>query len=155
MQGLTDQQTIFVDRYVSNGGNGTAAARDGGYSRARASQYAWELLQKPHVLEAVHAKQARMIGGELATKAVEVIQGILNDAELPKTVAGRKLQFEASKTVLDRAGHIAPKAAEPVETKDEKPMSEWTVEELEAFIRRGEATMEESAREREALEAAE
>lgn len=136
MRQLTEQQKGFVREYVRNGGNGTEAARKAGYSASRPAQQAHDLLVLSHVQEAIHREQSRLIGSDLASKAIVIIEGILNDESLATSVAGRKLQFEASKTILDRAGHIAPKAAEP-EMAGDKPLNTMSVEELEAFIRDG------------------
>jgi hypothetical protein len=42
--------------------------------------------------------------------------------------------------VLDRAGHIAPKASSP-EMIGDKPTTEMSLDELEAFIRQGQAAL--------------
>jgi phage terminase small subunit len=137
---LTDQQKAFVREYVRNGGSGADAARAAGYSAARPAQQAHDLLALPHIQEAIHREQARLIGGGLASKAVEVVQRILHDAALADTVSGQKLQLEAAKTVLDRAGHIAPKASE-AEMIGDKPLTEMSLDELDAFIRAGQAAL--------------
>jgi hypothetical protein len=64
----------------------------------------------------------------------------LHDAALADTVSGQKLQLEAAKTVLDRAGHIAPKASE-AEMIGDKPLTEMSLDELDAFIRAGQAAL--------------
>lgn len=56
-------------------------------------------------------------------------------------MSGQKLQLEAGKTVLDRAGHIAPKAAEPAAMIGGKPIASMSLEETEAFIREGQAAL--------------
>ncbi len=132
-----EQQAVFVREYVSNGGNGSEAARLAGYSEKSAGKYAYELLQKPHVLFAVHAEQARVIGSEAATLAVGVIVGILKDEDAKSSV-----RLDAAKAALALAGHVAPKAPEPVDDPSDYPMSEWSAAELEDFIRRGKAAIE-------------
>lgn len=140
MRQLTGQQKVFVREYVRNGGSGADAARAAGYAASRPAQQAHDLLELAHIQEAIHREQSRLIGGTLASKAVEVVHRILHDDALAGSVAGQKLQLEAAKTVLDRAGHIAPKASEPDMIGD-KPLNEMTVEELEAFIRQGQAAL--------------
>jgi phage terminase small subunit len=137
---LTEQQKTFVREYVGNGGCGADAARAAGYAASRPAQQAHDLLALPHIQEAIHREQSRLIGGNLASKAVEVVHRILHDDALAGSVAGQKLQLEAAKTVLDRAGHIAPKASEP-EMIGDKPITEMSLEELEAFIREGQAAL--------------
>jgi phage terminase small subunit len=137
---LTEQQKTFVREYVRNGGCGADAARAAGYAASRPAQQAHDLLALSHIQEAIHREQARLIGGCLASKAVEVVQRILHDEALAGSVAGQKLQLEAAKTVLDRAGHIAPKASEP-EMIGDKPLAQMSLDELEAFIRQGQAAL--------------
>lgn len=140
MRQLTEQQKVFVREYVRNGGSGADAARAAGYAASRPAQQAHDLLALSHIQEAIHREQSKLIGGDLASKAVEVVHRILHDDALAGSVAGQKLQLEAAKTVLDRAGHIAPKASEP-EMIGDKPLTEMSLEELEAFIRRGQAAL--------------
>lgn len=140
MRQLTEQQKTFVREYVRNGGCGADAARAAGYAASRPAQQAHDLLALPHVQEAVHREQARLIGGTLASKAIEVVHRILHDEALAATVSGQKVQLEAAKSVLDRAGHVAPKASEP-EMIGDKPITEMSLDELDAFIRQGQAAL--------------
>ena len=72
----------------------------------------------------------------LATAGLGVIEGILNGDIEAKAPA----RLDAAKLALSLAGHVAPKASEP-EPTDEKPLETMTIPELEAFIRRGEASI--------------
>ncbi len=139
MQEPNEQQAVFVRKYVSNGGNGSDAARLAGYSEKSAGRYAYELLQKPHVLAAIHAEQARVIGTEAATLSVGVIVGILRDKDAKDSV-----RLDAAKIGLALAGHVAPKAPEPEPDKAGRPMTEWSAAELEEFIRKGRAAIAEA-----------
>jgi phage terminase small subunit len=130
MPDTTEMQQAFAVAYVANGGNASEAAKTAGYSAVSARQQGSALLDKPHVVAAIHAEQARLIGTELATLAVGVVRGILEDAN-----AHPKLRLDAAKTVLDRAGHIAPRSAE-LDAGLSKPMNEMSVPELEAFVKR-------------------
>ncbi len=134
-----EQQAVFVREYVSNGGNGSKAARLAEYSEKSAGKYAYELLQKPHILVAIHAEQARVIGSEAATLAVGVIVGLLKDKGAKDSV-----RLDAAKAALALAGHVAPKAPELKDDPSDYPMSEWTAAELEEFIREGRAAIEEA-----------
>lgn len=137
MPETNEQQAVFVREYVSNGGNGSEAARRAGYSEKSAGKYAYELLQKPHVFAAVHAEQARVIRIEAATLAVGVIVGILKDKDAKDSV-----RLDAAKAALALAGHVAPKAPELEDDPSDYPMSEWTAVELEKFISKGRAKIE-------------
>lgn len=55
--GLTPKQERFVEEYLVDL-NATAAAIRAGYSRNRASEIGWQLLQKTTVLQAIQTAQA-------------------------------------------------------------------------------------------------
>lgn len=135
MTDLTPQQAAFVHEYVSNGGNGSDAARKAGYSEISAGKYAHELTRKKHVQEAIHLEQRRVLNGPLASLALTVLKGVLEDA---KTAAG--VRVDASKAVLDRGGHSPVKAADAPKS-GERPLDEMTIAELEAFICEKEAAL--------------
>lgn len=131
---LTDRQARFVKAYVRNGGRQEDACIEAGYSEVSARQIAYELTRLPHVQEAIKAEQARTIRGELASLAVKVVREILTD---PLVKPG--IRAELAIKVLDRAGHVAPKA----DTGDNKAKSleDMSIAELEAFIREKETTL--------------
>jgi phage terminase small subunit len=130
MNDLTDQQADFAVNFVANGGNGAEAARDAGYAEANARSAAYKLVRMPHVQDAIRKEQRRQLGGEMATKALSVLKGILDDDEAPY---GAKV--DAARTILDRAGLIAPKSRGDGEG-DEKEIDQMTMAELEAKIQR-------------------
>ena len=132
-----EQQAVFVTEYVATGGNGAKAARRAKYSKKSAAQVAYQLLQKPHILVAIHAEQARQICGEIATLAVHVLLGILKDKTAKDSV-----RLDAAKIGLALAGHVSPKAPEPDDGHQDRPMSEWTSVELEEFIRKGRSAID-------------
>jgi len=53
---LTYRENRMVDQFVANGGNATRAAVDAGYSPKRASQAAWNVLNRPNVQERIRAR---------------------------------------------------------------------------------------------------
>lgn len=126
---LTPMQREFAYQYVINGGNGSKAAEAAGY--ANPPQDAHRNLRLPHVQHEIFLCRQRYLG-DLATKALPVVKGILEDDEAPG-----KLRLEAAKMVLHQAGHVAPKAPEAAGEQDERPMSEWTTDELAEFIEQG------------------
>lgn len=129
---LTDQQGRFVVAFTSEHGaigNVTEAARRAGYSDKSAHEIGRQLLAKPHIRAAIDDAHRQQIGGALAAKAVGVLDAILSDPE-----ASMKLKLDAAKTVLDRAGHIAPKAADPDRPAEHKPLAEMTMVELQAHL---------------------
>ena len=61
LEGLTLKQQLFVVAFVQNGGNGTQACRDGGYSDSSdqvLAQQACQNLSSPKVADAVAAEYA-------------------------------------------------------------------------------------------------
>ena len=137
---LTDQQRQFVVAFTSDPGaigNASEAARRAGYSEKSARELGRQLLDKPHVLEAIHDANRRQISGVMATKATALLERVVDDEAQPM-----KLRVDAAKTILDRAGYVPPKAAEHETPGDRKPVAEMTEAELEAFIRRGEEAMQ-------------
>lgn len=130
---LTDQQRAFVHHFTSTPGaigNASAAARMAGYSEKCDAEMGRQLLQKPHVRKAIDEANRRSISGTLATKAVCLLERVIDDEGAPI-----KVRVEAAKTILDRAGIVPPSVAERTEAQGGKLLSEMTMEELEAFIR--------------------
>lgn len=138
MAKLTEKQEAFV-LYITNTpgavGNAAEAARLAGYSEKSANEIGYQLLQKPHVQQAIREANHKMICGTLAAKAVHVLLDIIQDE-----TASPKLRLDASKTILDRTGIIAPKAPDS-EPLMERELTEMSVPELEQFIRDQKAKM--------------
>lgn len=136
---LTELQAKFVYAFTNIEGcigNASAAARHAGYSEESARVVGYQLLHKAHVLAAIDRANRELIGGELASKAVNVLKKIIDDPKAPD-----KLKLEAAKTILDRAGLIAPKAPEAPDLTD-KDTTEMTMAELQAAIRKIDAEIE-------------
>lgn len=130
-RGLTSMQRLFVVAFVANGGNGRAAAKAAGYADPDAAQY--NLVRSAHVAAAIADARQRKIS-ELATAGLDLLEQVIRgtlDGVKPKE------RLEASKFVINLAGHVAPKAADG-DTDDDKPLEEMTIQELEDFVRRGE-----------------
>lgn len=143
MRELNAQQEAFVLHYTSTPGaigNGAEAARRAGYSERSAAELARQLLDKPHVREAVSTANRMAISGRLASKSVALLEQVLDDAQAPLRV-----KVEAAKTVLDRAG-ITCTIAERDDAEDRvtRSMSEMTREELEEIVRAGKAVIDEA-----------
>lgn len=132
---VTDQQQAFVNHFTNTPGaigNASAAAKLAGYSPNCLGEIGRQLLEKPHVRKAIDAANRRLISGTLATKAVHLLERVIDDEAAPL-----KVRVEAAKTVLDRAG-IVPLSVterERAGNQDKKPLSEMTIEELDIFIR--------------------
>jgi phage terminase small subunit len=127
---LLDQQQAFAEAYVMGNGNATQAAIAAGYSPVSARQTASRLLHTPHVQNAIRHAQAHALKGRLASKALGVLEKILDDDNAPAGV-----RVDAAKTVLDRAGLGAIRITESI--GEDKPLEEMTTSELNEFIRVG------------------
>ena len=124
-----DMQHAFAVELVANGGNITQATISAGYSPKSARQIGQHLLDKPHVQQAIRREQQRSIGGRLASKALRVLEQILDDPQAPYGA-----RVDAAKTILDRAGLAAVPARMIGEVGHGKPVDEMTFEELHALI---------------------
>lgn len=133
--GLTEKQAAFVHALVANGGCKIDAARTAGYSSPKTGAY--QSLQLPHVIAAIRAEQFRLMHGKLTNLSLGVIRGILEDTE-----CSPRIRLDAAKTVLDRAGLVAPKQESDADASKDKAIGDMTVEELEDFIRRGREAMD-------------
>ena len=139
---LTPKQAAFVKAYVENGGVATKAAELAGYAEPRSS--AWGLTRLPHVQAAIRAETERMVQGAGA-KAVGWMVKALDDAKLPGAV-----RFQSAKWLAEAAGHglAAQRAALGLPAAD-KPLTEMTLDELDAFISAGKQGIERLKAERE------
>lgn len=90
---LTPRERRFIDEYLVDL-NGTQAAIRAGYSKRRARQTAWELLEKPEVAAAIAAAQAAR------SKRTQITQDWVLDRL--HEVVERSMQHEP---VTDRQGH--------------------------------------------------
>jgi phage terminase small subunit len=131
---LSEQQQHFVALTVS-GVSHEQAATLAGY--AENSGYA--VSRSPAVRAAIHEAVAHQLVTRSAPLALKVLNDIAADETAPKGV-----RVDAARTLLDRAGYVAPRASEAV--KGEKPLSERTPEELRAFIAQLESTLADKAK---------
>lgn len=94
---MTLKQDAFVDAYVANGGQGTQAAKDAGYSESGAHVEANRLLKNPLIIQEVHRRTVMAIGAALPS-ALKTI------TRLSSAAKSEYVQLEASRDLLDRAG---------------------------------------------------
>ena len=136
MPDLTDMQADFVAAFTSEPGcigNATKAALHVGYSAKSAREIGRQQLVKPRIRAAIDEALREQLGGSLASKAVDVLREIIHDESSPQ-----KLRLDAARTVLDRAGIIAPKAMEPTPAGSKADLASMSLEELATFIQQGE-----------------
>lgn len=98
---LTTKQNQFIDAYVANGGNGSAAARDAGYAESSAHVEANRALKNPLIVQEIYRRTALAIGAALP-KALNTV------VRLSESAKSEYVQLEASRDLLDRAGMKAP-----------------------------------------------
>ena len=129
----------FATAYVANGGNATQAAITAGYSPTSARQQAYKLTRNATVQRLIREEQQRVIGGRLCSKALQVLEQIMDDPEAP--VGAR---VDACKTILDRGGIPAIPAAMVAggQLIEGKPVQTMSKDELLDFIARGSAELE-------------
>ena len=121
--GLNEQQELFIREMILNGGNASQSAISAGYA-SRIDGY--RLMKLPQVARALHTARVRRLS-EAACQALGTMVALL---ESPSQI----VQYQASRWILETAGHIAPKAlAAP---SNEKTLSEMTEEELAEIVRK-------------------
>lgn len=119
---FTEKQRAFVDALVENP-NITKAAIAAGYSAEHAPQIGSVMVRQPAILAAVQIGIARdlAIG---AAKSNRLLQAVVED-----TSADLRLRVVCARDILNRAGHIAPKAVAAGSTAA-KPLNEMSMTEL-------------------------
>jgi phage terminase small subunit len=135
---LTEQQSRFVTEYVDSG-DARNAMRLAGYSEATAIAGAHRLLTSPHIARAIGlAVRVRLMND--APMALRVIEGIARNEEI-----NPKVRLDAAKALIDRAGHVAPRATIDRNQSD-KPLHELSTDELRAMADRLEGELAERAK---------
>ena len=95
---MTDKQQKFVDEYLIDC-NATQAAIRAGYSKNRASEIAYQLLQKTTVLDAIKAKQA-----VISDKAQRAVADVLADLRRITLEAWEKGDYRSALRALELEG---------------------------------------------------
>lgn len=142
MKQTTALQDKFITHIVYDGVSGAEAARKAGFSHVSARQTASQLLATPHIQAAIRNEQYKKLNGTLASKAIKTLEAIMDD---PASPAGARV--DCAKTILDRAGLIAPRVA-PTSPFDNKPVHEMNRQELEDFILKTQALIEQHENQR-------
>lgn len=132
--GLTPMQAAFVRCVALDGMPLCKAAAAAGYSHPATAGS--NVARLPHVRAALHAARQSALEGDLASASLRLLRRLLDDDTFPAPV-----RFQAAKWVLESAGHGGGGAASGGAPEPERALHEMSVEELEAFIRRGEAAM--------------
>ena len=133
--GLTPMQRKFVRLYVRNGGQSHAAAIESGYDPGRVRQAVYELMGLPKVRDAIRRESERYIQSNVSQKALGTMERLLDDESTPHNV-----QFQAAKWCLETAG-IGGQNSQVSDIPDDKPLDEWSITELQAFIDGGQQAL--------------
>lgn len=124
---LTEKQRAFV-RFVADGVAPRLASKLAGYEADMVDTA--RILESPRVQSAIREVVSRKLFTEGAPLAYKVLVEVLNS---PK--AQHRDKIAAAKTILDRAGFIAPAASKATNAED-KPLHEMTTAELRARAER-------------------
>lgn len=125
---LDERQLGFISYFVESG-DAVAAAKAAGYAESTSGNARNVILTQPHIAKAVaFAVRARLAAS--TPMALKVIETIAKDDTLPA-----KVRLDAAKTLLDRAGHVAPRAVAP-DNATETPLHEMTVDQLKDLASR-------------------
>jgi phage terminase small subunit len=112
---ITAKALTFCDFYVNDpetAGNASASARKAGFAERSAGQEGHRLLRHDGVRAAIDALVREALGDHAAA-AVQLLGRVVRDERMLM-----KLRLDAAKTILDRAGHIAPKAVNPTQAPE-------------------------------------
>ncbi|MEY9506919.1 phage terminase small subunit [Bradyrhizobium diazoefficiens] len=119
---FTPKQHAFAS-FLIDGVEKRKAAELAGYAKESADLEANRLLRHPAILAAVQIGIAKRLAIG-APMALSVIQDFALDTSMHP-----KIRLDAAKTLLDRAGHIAPKAVAQGQNAA-KPLNEMSMAEL-------------------------
>lgn len=140
---LPDHWRRFVHAYV-NSGNIELASAQSGFSGST-GQY---IIRQDIVQAALRQEMQRALN-EDAALARAFLREILDGSAFPEgrkdSEGALKLRADVGKTLMDRAGYVAPKAGDGASPGAKDP-SEMTSDELRAFIDKAEATLADRAK---------
>jgi|TARA_R100000501_G_C2528089_1_gene52261 hypothetical protein len=94
---LTDKQELFCTYYVSNGGRGSIAAKEAGYSENSCREQSYELLRKPHIQDRIRQLMEQHFG-TIAPDMASVLKNLALNAR------SELVRYNSAKDLLDRAG---------------------------------------------------
>jgi hypothetical protein len=135
---LNEMERAFVRRLAEIGDPRTAIL-DAGYLGERPDRAANNLLATPHILKAVQTA----VRGRLVNEGPNSIRVLVELRDNPEI--SPKVRADCAKTLLDRAGHVAPRATIDRNQTD-KPLHELSTDELRAMADRLEGELAERAK---------
>lgn len=124
----------FVRAMVDNGGNQKAAARTAGY--ATPDKDGARLVRQPRILAELRRQREKKIQTKLASLALGTMRDLMVDEHVSPAV-----RFQSARWVLEAAGHNS-KEIKQLGFDPDKPLTEMSLTELQAFIAAGSQAVE-------------
>jgi hypothetical protein len=137
-QTLSEGERRFVEHFV-NTGDQNIALRESGLP-SNTGHTVRRLRTDPRIIAAIQMEVATKIRTEGASVAIDTLLEIARDKSAPKGA-----RVDSAKTLLDRAGHIAPRA-ETSRDDASRQLAEYSIEELRALVSNLEKTRGDQAR---------
>lgn len=126
MPEMTDREDDFVLEFVQTG-DAVRAASVAGYAQPEIQGRA--IAKRPRVAAAIRIETARRMQ-HMAPVALNVLYKAATNDSVPWGA-----RVDAAKTILDRSGYVSdPKRTD--RSDDNKPLAEYSVEELERLVER-------------------
>ncbi len=114
---MTEKQQAFALEYASNGGNATAAAKTAGYSEVSAHELGRQLLEKPHVREAIHGELMKL----KYRSGVVGLSALVNIAQDEKSPPAARVS--AARALVEHAGLLESAKGRKDDTPDSEEKS--------------------------------
>jgi hypothetical protein len=128
--GTPEMQDALI-RHIAAGHDPAGAATLAGFTYPEDAAAVFR--RDPRLALILHQEMQRRIAVEGAPLALGVVLGVLKD-----DTADPRLRVVCARDMLDRAGHIAPKAVESAMADRVKDPHEMTTDELREFVDKGE-----------------
>lgn len=131
---LTRMQLVFCEQ-VSHGVKPHRAAEVAGY--AEPARTAWAMMRTPHLTAEIKKRRDAVIQGDLAQVALGTMRDLMGD-ETPAAT-----RYQASKWVLEHAGHANPGDAD--KGGQQKDLTDMNADELAQAVSSGMSALGELA----------
>lgn len=137
---LTEKQRLFVRAMARNACNQKTAAISAGYSGPEVAGS--NLMSNPLIRQAISEERERYLCGEMASIALGTMRHLMTDQGVSAAV-----RFQSARWVLEAAGHNN-KEIKKLGFDPDKPLTEMSLSELQAFIAAGSQAVESMKRPR-------
>ena len=94
---LSEREEAYVREYVSNGGNGTKAAKSAGYSTKAAAGQSSRMLRNPVIQQALMREVVQQMG-------LAAVPALATVTKLARNAKSEYVRLEAAKDLLNRTG---------------------------------------------------